>query len=193
MYTILTTQPGNIVLVITMTMLAIASLHMARRQWYMLVCSWCESPTTIINTGEDWLDYCECCHVLEDTKEIHMRVFISAERANLDSLTNKSNTVYLQWLLDQAGLAYDVVLGSYEGSEETAFQVHVEPDSVSELVAIAKEFSQESIMTVDHLNRTNFIKVSNGFVTEGGLLRKIPSNDLPDAWVKINDEYFSAS
>ena len=35
------------------------------------VCAWCDEEISTIKTGEDWLDYCEGCHLVEgDTREL---------------------------------------------------------------------------------------------------------------------------
>jgi hypothetical protein len=86
-------------------------------------------------------------------------LFLSAELSTLDSAENARRSTILLGILHVKGYNFKPLVGVYKGSREKSFAVEVGVKEMKELIAIAKNLNQESVLIVDEKNKAvlNFL------------------------------------
>jgi hypothetical protein len=122
-------------------------------------------------------------------------VIISAELANSDRYLNQDRTNRLRSRLLEMGLAFDGVKGVYKGVTENSFMVVT--SDVEAMKKLAREFSQESILSSD-ANRNTTIHFTKGEDVAVGRLKQVTKEETSslDNYTIVldnNREYFFAA
>jgi hypothetical protein len=101
-------------------------------------------------------------------------VLISAELSSADRYMNQDRTSRLRSRLIELGLPFDGVTGVYKGTKEVAFLVVT--SDVEQMQKLAREFSQEAILSSD-ANRMSTLHFSNGYAKTVGKLKQITKEE----------------
>jgi hypothetical protein len=87
-------------------------------------------------------------------------IFLSAELSTLDSAENARRSAILSGHLAMKGYNFRPLLGVYKGYKERSFAVEVNTKELVDLLAVAKSFTQESILLVDEKNVANLVFIA---------------------------------
>lgn len=79
-------------------------------------------------------------------------IFLSAELSTLDRAENVRRTAILSGHLIMKGYNFRPLTGYYKGQKEQSFAVEVNGKELVELINLAKNFTQESVLIVDEKN-----------------------------------------
>lgn len=122
------------------------------------------------------------------------KIFISAERPEVHTSTNKINTRLLQGHLDKLSAEYIPVRGCYEGREEKSFMVmtHSYEDTIKIILELGHLFNQDSILVVCPSNDSFFIDCTTGAEESGGVFTEVGSKPDTD-YSEIDGRYFILS
>ena len=122
----------------------------------------------------------------------------SAEVAGANFGKNQVATFTAESILRDEGIPYIRCRGAYKGNAENSFLVNLRDTNVPQILELAAEFEQESILCVGPAAETDdvegwLIDVENRRFTPLGRLRGLCLDDLPNvnAYTEIGDVLFT--
>jgi hypothetical protein len=116
-------------------------------------------------------------------------IFLSAELSTLDSAENVRRSTILAGHLAMKGYNFRPLTGVYKGTKERSFAVEVNGKELIDLLAVAKSFTQESVLIVDEKNVASLLFIETKVKSKIGKF-KIASKEIAEK----NDNYsFDAS
>jgi hypothetical protein len=124
-----------------------------------------------------------------------MRVFISAFKSDRTLLDNLKRTEDMASKLSELGFEHIPVFGVYKGTQEYSFEVCETkvPKGYDKLLALAKDFDQESILVVAETNGCAWLQYMNHIEALSGEFQQVSREvaESLDSYSKIGQQYWA--
>lgn len=124
-----------------------------------------------------------------------MKIFISAEKSDLNPYENQDRTHFLLGWLHATGYNFKRVLGVYNGHHEQSFIIESTNDSdYLRLLSMSKKLEQESILRLDNDNKAYLVFTNDLSVEPLGRMIKVNETvakmQSNYTWDKEANEYY---